>query len=279
MLKRALFSLLPTPVRIQGRSFAWNYFLDVWDQLRGRTERVIPPRHLNIAGRGSFLALGEHNVRLCRSLGGLRSDDKVLDVGCGIGRTATALAKFLTPPGSYAGFDVIEFAIDWCRRHIAKEHSHFRFVHCDVRNVFYNPRGAIEPEKFVFPFEPEEFTFCLATSVFTHLLPPTAEHYAKEVARTVRPGGRFLSTWFLLDDLTEAAYAAGKWSLQFPHRFAKHAQESIAAPEQAVAYQRAYVEDVFLNAGFKITSMRHGGWSGAAADVDSGQDVIAAERA
>ncbi len=283
MLRRAIRflvpnSLLPTPVRIQGRSFARNYLLDVWDALRGTGDPEAPPRHLNISGGGSFAALGAHNVMLCRTLGQLRSDEAVLDVGCGIGRTATALGNFLSPPGRYAGFDVIAFAIRWCREHIGKRHANFTFVHANVRNALYNPRGAIAADQYVFPFPSAEFTFTIATSVFTHLLPATTEQYMREVARTLGRKGRFLSTWFLLDDTTEAALAAGKSTMQFAHRFDNHAQGSLVSPEQKVAYRRAYVEDLFAEAGLKITSISHGGWSGAADSIDSGQDVIVAER-
>ena len=278
MLKRALYALLPTPVRIQGRSFARNYVLDAWDLLRGVREPDIPPRHLNISGRGPFLALGEHNLALCKNLGGLRVDDHVLDVGCGIGRTAVALAKCIQPPGRYIGFDAIAFAIQWCKEHIGKQHQHFSFLHAGVRNALYNPRGTVIPEKYVFPSGTGEITFCLATSVFTHLLPATTEHYVKEVARTLRRGGRFLSTWFLLDQTTEAAGEAGTWTIEFPHRFRDHAQNSLAAPEQAVAYRRAYLEEIFAASGLEIGNIAHGGWSGIANSIDSGQDVIVAKR-
>jgi SAM-dependent methyltransferase len=188
------------------------------------------------------------------------------------------MTKYLSPAGRYAGFDVIGFAIRWCRNHVAKRHPNFTFTHADVRNALYNPRGIIAADRYLFPFSPADFSFCLATSVFTHLLPAAADHYVSEIARALRRDGRFLSTWFLLDDVTEAAIAAGTATMQFAHRFNNHAQGSLERPEEKVAYRRAYLEDLFANNGLTITSIHRGGWSGAAGSIDSGQDVIVAER-
>ncbi len=215
---------------------------------------------------------------LCRSLAGLKQDDRILDVGCGIGRTAMPMANFLSPEGRYAGFDVIRFAIRWCRKHISERHPNFTFTHADVRNALYNPRGTIAPDRYAFPFSSAEFTFCLATSVFTHLLPATAEHYLAEIARTLCRDGRFLSTWFLLDETTEASLAGSTATMQFAHRFNNHAQGSRERPEEKVAYRRSYVEDLFAKNGLAITNIHHGGWSGAADSINSGQDVIVARR-
>ena len=188
-MKRAIYSVLPTPVRIQGRSYFNNYLLDLWYWLSRNTDSEIPPRHLNISGTGSFRALGRHNLSLCRALGHLQPDDSVLDVGCGIGRTALAMTEFLSASGSYSGLDAIDFAIRWCQSHIASRYPNFSFVHADVYNKAYNRRGRTPPERYSFPFEDASFTFSLASSLFTHLLPTATERYVAEVGRVLRPGG------------------------------------------------------------------------------------------
>ena len=45
-----------------------------------------------------------------------RPGERVLDVGCGIGRMARPLAGYLTGDGSYDGFDVNREGIRWCTR-------------------------------------------------------------------------------------------------------------------------------------------------------------------
>jgi SAM-dependent methyltransferase len=278
VLEQLIKSPLPDVIRIQGRRVVIDYVLDLLDRVRGTSDPAIPPRYLNISGRGPFRLFGEHNVRLCREQAGLQPGDAVLDVGCGIGRTALALTEFLSKEGSYTGFDVIRFAIRWCGEHIASNHANFSFVHADIRNATYNPRGTIDPWAYSFPWPNGNFTFALATSVFTHMLPPGTERYLNEIARVLQPGSAFVSTWFLLDDETEAGITAGKAEYTFPHRFEKHAQLNLHSPERAVAYQRRSAVHSLTSAGFAIEKIAHGGWSGAAPEIDSGQDVIVARR-
>ena len=277
-LKRATFTLVPAAMRIQGRSYFSNYLLDIADFFSGRRDPQIPPRHLNISGEGPFRKFGEHNLMLCRTLGNLQPNDSVLDIGCGIGRTALALTSFLEAHGRYAGFDIIDFAIRWCRRNIGKRHSNFWFVHSDVYNKTYNPRGKTAPDQYVFPFPDASFTFALATSVFTHILPSTAEHYVAETSRVLRPGQQLLSTWFLIDAVSEAGMASGLANMEFPHRYKNHAQHKLYAPELAVAYESRYVREIFTQAGFAVKAIHRGGWSGAPGSIDSSQDVVVAER-
>jgi hypothetical protein len=101
VLNRAAYSLmqladpvLPVEFRLQGPAYLVNYIRDLYDEWNGRAEPEVPPRRLNISGGGSFRALGEHNLSLCRMYGQLRPDDAVLDAGCGIGRTALPLLDF-----------------------------------------------------------------------------------------------------------------------------------------------------------------------------------------
>jgi SAM-dependent methyltransferase len=266
--------VLPVEVRLQGPAYVVNSLRDLYDEWNGKAESDVPPRRLNISGAGSFRELGEHNLSLCRKYGQLAPDDTVLDVGCGIGRTALPLTKFLLTPGRYTGIDVIAFAIQWCQRQIAGRHPHFEFLHADVYNKHYNPRGNIRPEQYSFPVAPNSITFCLATSLFTHLLPKTTERYVMEIARALVPGGRFLSSWFLLDEQTEPCIAAGGAQFDFKFRFANHAQVSESAPEAIVAYRFDYLKALFDIAGFEITGVYHGGWSGMPDRIDSGQDIV-----
>ncbi len=277
-LRNLLLSCLPTPVRVQGRSYLPNLLFDIRDRVTGKSDTEIPPRRLNISGNGSFRELGQHNVLLCQTLGRLKPSDHVLDLGCGIGRTALAMASFLSAEGSYEGLDVIQFAIKWCRSNIAARHSNFHFTHADVFNKTYNPGGSSPASQYVFPFASETFSFIVANSLFTHLLPETANHYINEAYRVLKPGGRCLSTWFLLDGITEPFVSAGKSIFPFKHRFEHHAQCTLDLPEQAVAFSRQYVEETFLKAGFTLETVQHGGWSGAPAELDSGQDVIVARK-
>jgi SAM-dependent methyltransferase len=123
--------------------------------------------------------------------------EAVLDFGCGCGRIARQLIQQRRRPVSYLGLDIHAGMVEWCRTHLQPHAPGFRFLHHDVHNPGFNPRG---PRALVpFPAEDASFTLVAAWSVFTHLLQDQAVHYLREVARVLRPSGYLLSTWFLFD--------------------------------------------------------------------------------
>lgn len=239
-------------MRVQGLSYFPNALLDLRDWIfRGTRAAVVPlpPRRLNISGEGDYVRIGEHNLLLAREIAGLQPRDQVLDLGCGIGRTASAFARFLAGEGSYDGIDIAAFAINWCRRRNLKGYAApLRFHHADVANYVYNPHGSSLPAHFSFPFTDGSFTFVLATSLFTHLLPPAADNYLRQTARVMRPSGSFLSSWFLIDDVARHLPAV---QAAFPVRFAEHYGRSLHAPEIAVAYEEGRITARFAEAGYR----------------------------
>jgi len=112
----------------------------------------IPPDWMNFAGGGDFQTIGRENVELLKRCAALQPYERVLEIGCGIGRNAAFLAEYLDS-GTYAGFDVVRTGIIWCNRHIASQHPTFAFRRVDVRNAFYNPWGGIPSTVFSFPYE------------------------------------------------------------------------------------------------------------------------------
>jgi SAM-dependent methyltransferase len=150
--------------------------------------------------------VGELYLRLFVELGSLRQDESVLEPGCGTGRMAEPLTGYLSPAGSYDGFDVVADAIRWCVENISSNHPNFRFRHVDIFNREYNPGGRVDPAAFEFPYADEVFDFVLLTSVFTHMMPSEVRHYLGEIRRVLRPGGRCLMTFFLADHRPRGAF-------------------------------------------------------------------------
>jgi ubiquinone/menaquinone biosynthesis C-methylase UbiE len=66
----------------------------------------------------------------------------VVEIGSGLGRLAIGLLREAGPV-EYWGFDANKSWIAWCRKHIARSHPSFRFIHVDVENDLYNPQGAV----------------------------------------------------------------------------------------------------------------------------------------
>ncbi len=83
---------------------------------------------------------------------GIASDNAdVLDLGCGNGRQLIGLVE--TGIGSYTGLDPIKKCIRFCNRELASRIPNTQFVHLDVRNRMYNPKGRMLPEEVVLHIE------------------------------------------------------------------------------------------------------------------------------
>jgi SAM-dependent methyltransferase len=236
--------------------------LDLGDRARGRADRLVPPRRLRgFAGDSDFVATGDELIRLARVHGGLRTDSRVLDVGCGIGRLARTLPDALdaSAGGAYVGFDPVAPAVAWCA---ARYPAHFRFDHADLRNDLYNPDGAVAATDYRFPVADGWATLVVATSVFTHLDRPEVDRYLAEARRTMAPGARALLTFFLLDDDSRAALAAGRARQPFAEATG---DQAIADPEvtmAAVAHDRASVLDGLDGLGLEVAAVHDGTWRG-----------------
>jgi SAM-dependent methyltransferase len=238
---------------------------------------LIPPEDRIFVGRGDFKAIGTEFLRAFVELGGLEPDHHVLDVGCGIGRMAVPLTGYLSAAGHYEGFDIVADGIEWCNENIAARHPQFGFRLVDLFNKRYNPGGSIQPREFVFPYADSSFDFGFATSVFTHMLPEDVEHYLDEIDRVLRPGGRTLVTFFLLNDESQGLIAAGRSRLTFAHELGVCRVQRKDIPEAVVAYPEELVTRLFEQRGFEPTEVHHGGWCGRET-FTSQQDIVVATK-
>ena len=250
--------------------------LDAKDRFSGRSGPLVPPRRLDLAGHSDFVGDGDAMLTHLVELGGLQPGHAVLDVGCGVGRIARPLAGYLDGEGSYDGFDVDREAIGWCRRRYGR-HQRFHFQVADQYHRRLNPRGAHAAAEYRFPYEDARFDFVILTSVLTHLLEAEAGHHLAEAARVVRPGGRVLATFFLLDDDSRAAIAAGRAGLEFLDPAAHVAVVSDDLPEEAVAYDAGWMRERLAEHGLGAVSVTPGTWSGRE-DGASFEDIVVAER-
>ncbi len=249
----------------------------------GSPGELLPPRELQdwvgLGGPAVYKATGNEFLGYLVDLCGLQPGDAVLDVGCGSGRMALPLTGYLNREGRYAGFDVAKEAIAWCTENISGSHPNFDFRAADVQSKRYNSKGKYKPSDFRFPYPDGSFDVVLLASVFTHMLPADVKHYMYEIVRVLKPGGRSLITFFLLNELSSAFSKEGKGQIKFEHEIQGARTANIENPEAAIAYPEAFVRDLYGECGLELREpLRYGTWCGRT-DGMSGQDVVIAVKA
>ena len=187
-----------------------------------------------------------------------------LDIGCGNGGVARALTTYLDANGRYEGLDIAADSIAWLQERYRK-YPNFRFTHSSVYNKLYNPGGTSAPTDYRFPYPDDSVDVVLLKSVFTHMLPADVRHYLAEVSRVMRPGGRALITYFLLNPESERYVAAGRDVMKIPHVWNDDAGCRVAVvemPEQVTAHDEQRIRYFYAEAGLTIYEMAFGNWCG-----------------
>ncbi len=241
----------------------------------------VPPEDIRIGvgaykDPGRFVADGQRNFQKLIA-DGLSPEDSVLDVGCGCGRLSPYIAQHLSPAGTYVGLDADPDAVAWCVSDLQPTFPNARFIHCDVFNAEYNPRGSIRPIDYVFPFPGNTFTYVFAESLFTHMFLADTEHYLKEIHRVLRPGGRFRCTYLLLTEASREGIRKGTAYRNLSHPIDRAMTFSREVPEKGVAFSEGDIVALYRSIGFKIREVRHGDWWTIKTN-DCEQDVITAEK-
>ena len=120
----------------------------------------------------------------------------MLDVGCGTGRMAVPLTGYLSDE-EYEGFDLMPEAIERCQENITPD---------------------------------------ILSSTFTHMLPDEVPNYLSEIERVMKPGGRAMITFFLLNRQSLKLIEAGKSAIGFKYHFGVYRIKEKSTPETAIAY-------------------------------------------
>lgn len=267
------FTVRYVPSSVYHVASAWYYRLFSARDVKGK-----PPRHLSFVYGfdPDYDIVGEQFLDYFIRYGALKPDHKVLDVGCGIGRCALPLTGYLSGTGHYDGFDIREDGITWCREHITRNHPNFHFKHVNLANATYQPSGKDKAEQACFPYEDDTFDLVFSKSVFTHLTDNVIAHYLRETRRVLKPGGRCLHTFFLLNQTAQAGMEQGTSQFDFCYPLEHGAAVSRKEPEKAIAFDEPYIRDLYKQADLQIIEpLLYGSWSGRQDGV-SGQDMIIA---
>lgn len=258
-MKQRLVRFIPNFLKSTLKKF-YYFPIDVVDRLKGR-DNMIPPRSMIFVGGGDFEKIGQEFKKYFIELANLQPSDRVLDVGCGIGRMAIPLTNYLSKEGEYWGFDIVKNGIEWCQSHISPKFSNFHFQHSDVYNKHYNPNGKVQAQNFQFPFDDGYFDFVFLTSVFTHMLPSDLQNYLSEISRVLKPEGKCLITFFILNEESENLVRSGRSSLNFMYKIQDCITTNKNDPEAAIAYSEEFVLRLFKKCGLKIAQPIHyGSW-------------------
>lgn len=236
----------------------------------------IPPEELQFVGGGDFKAVGTEFLGHFQEFAGLSPTDDVLDIGCGVGRLAVPLARYLKSSARYVGFDVEPRAIKWCDENVTPLHAGFTFTHADLYNKRYSPGGTVKASEFCFPCSDVSIDFAFATSIFTHLLAEDMEHYLAEAARVLRPNATLFMTYYLLNDGVLERRPRWKPGLTLEHELDGCLVNSLHVPEGVIAYPQQKVEEVCRSVGLEIDQVIPGAWSGVTGPTN--QDIVIARR-
>jgi cyclopropane fatty-acyl-phospholipid synthase-like methyltransferase len=131
----------------------------------------------------------------------LQTDARILDIGSGSGRIATAFTRYLANAGSYTGIDVWDEGVQWCTSHITAAHPNFTFHHVRAANNYYYAADSGQANDFDLSFLPTHgFDGIFALSVFTHLRLVDARQYFALINRLLAREGRAYLTFFVIDE-------------------------------------------------------------------------------
>lgn len=226
-----------------------------------------------------FCESGDRILEMLKVYGDLRSTDRVLDVGCGIGRVARSLTRYLDTNASYDGFDIVLPAIEYCREAYGGKFPQFGFHHMNIEYGKTEPSG-LSPDEVRFPFSDNSFDFVFSISLFTHLRPAPLSNYVSEMNRVLVRGGVCLNTFFLLDDFAHEALRQGSTTHRFPYRGDGYYAKRGSNVEAGVAYDEATVRRLYTTHDLEIVEpVRFGSWSGRRDNLYSYQDAIVARKA
>lgn len=116
----------------------------------------------------------------------IRPDARVLDVGCGIGRTACYFARDVVPDGEVVGFDQSEELVGLATQFAADQ---------GIGNVSFYSDSAEDHQ-----FEPDAFDLAHTRYVLSYS--PFAATIVKKIATALKPGGIFFGEEIVQDYVT-----------------------------------------------------------------------------
>ena len=278
-IKQLLKNTLPAPVFNYIRDIPWK--IRDWTTPPPQGHGPIPPLRLMFDGPRDyelFLKMGQETLGFYKNIAGMKANDTILDIGCGIGRKTLPLLDYLSSEALYVGMDLDQRGIDWLLRNVTSRNQRFVFLHQDIYSKFYNPDGALIPGLLVLPFPDASFDMVVLWSVFTHMYPDDIAHYLAEIARVLKPGGILAASYFIYNDDIIGRMARGETKFNFSHTLKDARTTNPNIPEDALAVSEEWLLTVQARVGLEVQQRLDGAWSGhvphESLEVTNFQDIV-----
>lgn len=268
---RKIYYLAPPNFRFVMRKM-YYFPIDFMDGITGKRGEGVPKKGDIFIGSGDFVAQGEKQKHYLKKYINLKSSDKVLDIGCGIGRTALALTKTLDKNGSYEGFDAVKKGIDWCNKNLKSKFPNFNFKYVPLRNSLYN-KSETDPSTYQFPYAENSFDKAFLFSVFTHMKIEDIQNYLNEIHRVLVPGGQCLATFFTYSEGDQLEQLEG---FKFPVKKDGYRLLDEKVVEANIAIEMDTLKKMIAESGLQFEEKIAGYWSDFSkdkTDIDF-QDII-----
>jgi SAM-dependent methyltransferase len=225
-----------------------------------------PPIHLrrHVHLLGTLDGTGAEFAVFLKIFANLKSNSRLLDIGCGCGLLELALEDYLTT-GEAVGIDIHRPSITWAKNNIEKRKSNIHFIHSDIYNESYWRKGKNNARTFFDNYADTGFDIIVAKSLFTHMLIEEMEIYISEISKRLKDGGKAMITFFLLNAEQHNLEIENKNKIFFINTVSsdKYSVRSKLAPTAAVAYQEDYILEIFKKYFLVCESpIVYGGWAG-----------------
>jgi len=212
---------------------------------------ALPPRGLRYCGAdfrndAYFVQSAVKEAERLKKVLGLGPASRLLEVGCGPGRTAIGLLYASIPVGRYDGVDIDRRAIEWCRTFISRSHPEYHFWTVDAKHERYNPHGTEMTTTFSLPFDAGVFDIIYLHSVFANMSEKDVRIYTREFRRLLSPRGRVFLTAFVEEGVPPVTVNPENYVMQ------------CRGPLHIVRYKKGHLFSIFESCGFEVERFDHG---------------------
>ena len=206
----------------------------------------LPPASIRLGGHNfeddrDFLDAAIRDARRLQQDLGVTASSRVLDIGCGVGRLPIGLREVFARMPPYFGVDVAAGVVRWCQAHITDPEA--TFIHLDLANDRYNPRGKSAARLLRLPLPDRSFDAIYLYSVFSHMLMPDIDAYLHEFKRLLAPDGTVFLTAFVENDVDDVQINPPGYG-SFPGDW--------DGPLHCVRFDRAFFEQHVVAVGLEI---------------------------